>query len=516
VRRLLTLLAAGCLAVAGLFPAAPVSAQAGTIAWGPCSDAALVEAHAQCGFLAVPLDHAVRGGPTIRLALSRVLHTVPAAAYQGVVLVDPGGPGASGLGYATLGARVPDHAGDAYDWIGFDPRGVGSSVPALSCVPDYFAGPRPPYEPTTQAILRSWLTRSRDYAAACGRSGGALPAHMKTTDSVRDMDSIRTALGVSRISYYGFSYGTYLGQVYATMFPSHVRRMVLDSNVDPTKVWYRANLDQEVAFDRNVDLWLGWVAQYDGVYHLGTTTAAVRALFTREETALTGHPARGELGPDEWADAFLGAGYAESLWIPLARAFADWVHARDPTKVIAAYHALDSVGDDNGFAVYNAVQCTDVRWPRSWSTWARDARRINAVAPFFTWGNTWFNAPCLTWPAAAGTPVDVHGDSVAALLVGETLDAATPFSGNLEVRRRFPAASLLGEPGGTTHAHTLSGNACVDDTIARYLATGALPARRSGDGPDATCAPLPRPVPSASGPPSAAPLMPPGLVPLRR
>ncbi|HEV7827132.1 MAG TPA: alpha/beta hydrolase [Mycobacteriales bacterium] len=502
MRRLLTLVLAGCLAVAGLVSTAPAdaatAARAPAIDWGACTDAPLVQAHAQCGLLAVPLDHARPAGPTIQLAVSRVLHTSPDSAYQGVVLVNPGGPGASGLGYATLGAAVPGHVGDTYDWIGFDPRGVGASRPALSCIPDYFHGDRPPYVPGTRAVLRAWLARSRAYAAACGRSQPALLEHMKTTDSARDLESLRAALGADRINYYGFSYGTYLGQVYATMFPSRVRRMVLDANVDPRGVWYRANLDQDVAFDRNIRIWFAWVAQYDRVYHLGSTEAAVRALFYRQETALAQHPADGVLGPDEWADAFLGAGYAEFLWPSRAEAFADWVHRQDPAKVIAAYRGSDSVGDDNGFAVYAAVQCSDVQWPRDWSTWERDNWRIHRIAPFYTWGNAWYNAPCLYWPARAGTPVRVNGHRVAALLVSETLDAATPYPGSLEVRRRFPAASLLAEPGGTTHASSLNGNACVDDTIARYLATGVLPPRRAGDRADALCAPLPRPVPAGS------------------
>jgi hypothetical protein len=108
--------------------------------------------------------------------------------------------------------------------------------------------------------------------------------------------------------------------------------------------------------------------------------------------------------------------------------------------------------------------------------------------------------------------VAVDGDHVPALLVGETLDAATPFPGSLEVRKRFPDASLLAIPGGTTHAGTLRGNACVDDTIAAYLATGKLPARRSGNRPDAYCDPLPQPVPAAVGSAAVRPAWPLPLV----
>jgi hypothetical protein len=119
--------------------------------------------------------------------------------------------------------------------------------------------------------------------------------------------------------------------------------------------------------------------------------------------------------------------------------------------------------------------------------------------PFETWANAWYNAPCLYWPAKAGKPTKVDGRHVAgALLIGETLDAATPFTGSLEVRRRFPSSSLIASPGGTSHAVSLFGNACVDDQIADYLATGKLPPRKPGNGPDAICQPLPQPVPSAA------------------
>ncbi|HEY2672116.1 MAG TPA: alpha/beta fold hydrolase [Rugosimonospora sp.] len=483
-------------------------AQAGTaqITWGTCTSATLRNAGAQCGYLPVPLDYRHPDGTKIQLAVSRILHKTPAAQYQGIMLVNPGGPGASGLGLSRLGQFVPNQAGDAYDWIGFDPRGVGSSIPAVSCDPNYFSPDRPEYVPTSPALEQTWLARSKSYATACGKDAGALLAHMTTVDWARDMDSIRAALGQQKLNYYGFSYGTYLGQVYATLFPQRVRRMVLDSNVDPRDVWYQANLNQDVAFQKNIEIWFGWLARYDSVYHLGSTGAAVEKLWNTEKNELRAHPAGGIVGSDEWTDIFLLAGYYQSTWLDLADAFAGWVHGADAATLIDWYNDADGPGDDNTFAVYNAVQCTDVQWPRSWNQWRRDNWATYRTAPFETWGNAWFNAPCLYWPARAGTPVKVDGRKVAsALLIDETLDAATPFEGSLEVRRLFPHASLIAEPGGTSHANTLDGDACVDDQIAAYLASGVLPARHHGDGPDALCAPLPQPVPAGVAGASAAP-----------
>ena len=482
------------------------SAQAGTVRWGPCTDPTLVSFNAQCGVVKVPVDYDHPNGDQVDLAVSRVRHTVPDAQFQGVMLVNPGGPGGSGLVLSVLGAFVPGGAGESYDWIGFDPRGVGSSEDALSCVPDYFGYDRPNYVATTPELEQVWLGRSQGYAAACARKNDpALLSNLTTSDSVRDMDSIRQALGQQQINYYGFSYGTYLGQVYGTLFPERVRRMVLDSNVDPRRVWYPSQLDQDRAFDRNIGIYFKWIAKYDDVFHLGATEQAVENLYYSVLADLDAHPAGGLIGPDEWTDLFLGAGYYIFGWEDIANAFAGWVHNGDWKPLKALYDAAVGVGNDNGFAVYLGVQCTDVHWPQSYARWRADSQRVYAKAPFLTWDNTWFNAPCLYWPAPSGTPVAIDGSKVqSALLLDETLDAATPFEGSLEVRARFPDSSLIAGPGGTTHAASLSGNPCVDDQIAAYLATGALPPRLSGRRADAFCPPLAQPVPGGGGESAAA------------
>ena len=241
-------------------------AEVGSITWGACTSPTLVAFGAECGMLSVPLDYARPSGAKIQLAVSRVVHTSPDEDYQGIMLVNPGGPGGSGLIYSVLGAFVPGDVGSTYDWIGFDPRGVGDSVPALSCDPDYTAGPRPPYDPTTLRIEFAWLVKSAKYAIDCARNGGFLLGHLKTTDTVADMDAIRQSLGADKMNFYGFSYGTYLGQVYATLHPDLVRRMVLDSNVDPRTVWYQANLDQDPAFEITINKFFDWVALHDDAY----------------------------------------------------------------------------------------------------------------------------------------------------------------------------------------------------------------------------------------------------------
>lgn len=498
VKRLVAL-AASALTVVSIVTAAPAAAATEAITWGPCTDPTLVEAGGECGYLSVPLDYDDPSGAKIELAVGRVKHKVPDSQYQGVMLTNPGGPGGSGLYLAARGSKLPNNAGDAYDWIGFDPRGVGTSKPALSCDPLYMDYNRPNYLPVTPQLEQTWLRRSKSYADACAQNNDpALLEHMKTVDTVKDMDSIRAALGVEQASFYGYSYGTYLGQVYGTLFPSRVRRMVLDSTVDPRHVFYQANLNQDIGFDRNIQIWFDWVAKYDSVYHLGTTGAAVKRVFDEQLAKLSFQPAGGVIGPDEWLDVFLQASYYQSRWTTLADAFSKFVNQGGWETMKSLFETFGGRGDDNGFAVYLAVQCTDVQWPTNWNQWRADNWRTFARAPYFTWMNAWYNAPCLYWRAKAGTPVNVDGSKVpSVLMIDETLDAPTPYEGSLEVRKRFPGAVLIAEPGGTSHAITPRGNSCVDDKIADYLLTGTLPDRKPGNRADVTCAPLPEPVPTS-------------------
>jgi pimeloyl-ACP methyl ester carboxylesterase len=513
VKKLVMITAAGALALGGVTAAGAASASptspAAKISWSTCSGPYGSSYGAECGFLSVPLDYAHPQGAKIKIAVSRIKHKT--AKSQGVMLVNPGGPGGSGLtlpAFFTSPGVVPKKAADAYDWIGFDPRGVGSSQPTLSCIPTYFGYNRPNFIPTTKSLETYWLKRSKQYTTACEQKNAALLPHMKTIDAVKDMDGIRAALGAKQINFYGFSYGTYLGQVYSSLWPSKVRRMVLDGNVDPRRVWYAANLDQDVAFNKNIKIWFKWVADNNATFKLGTSEKTVEKLWYAQRAKLGKTPAGGKIGPDEWTDIFLQAGYYVYGWSDMGKAFSDWVTKGDQASIdelIGLYDSSAGPTDDNGFAVYNAVQCTDVQWPTSWAKWKKDNWNTYAKAPFETWDNAWFNAPCLTWPAKAGKPVHVDGKKVPGiLLISETNDAATPFTGSLQVRKLYPRSSLIEGVGGTTHAGSLSGVACTDDKIADYLLSGKLPTRLSGDRSDVKCAPVPAPPADSAYPQAVA------------
>jgi len=483
---------------------AAVKSARSSVTWKKCADQALRHSGAQCAKVSVPLDYAKPNGKKIKIAISRVKHSVRASRYQGVMLVNPGGPGGSGLSLSALGQFVPKDAGRVYDWIGFDPRGVGDSEPAVSCDNTYAGAgyDRPAFVPRNSSIVPAWMKITKTYTKACAKKNGAILEHLTTKEVARDMDSIRKALGQKKINYYGFSYGTYLGQVYTAKFPNRVRRMVFDGTVDPRGVWYQNNLQQNAPFDANINAWFGWIARHDSTYHLGATYEQVRATFYATQEKLYGQPVDAgkgrKIGGSEWSDTYLSAGYNQSAWTGLAAVFAGFVNGGDVTTLNEAYLDASGYGDDNGYAVYLGVQCTDAGWPKSWTKWKRDNDRIHAVAPYETWANAWYNEPCRHWPAKSHTPQKITGKNINNLLmINETLDAATPYAGSLEVRKRFKKARLIAVPGGTSHSNSLNGNACVDDAIADFLLTGKKPARLPGNQADATCAPLPEPEPGA-------------------
>ncbi len=295
-----TLIAAAGLSVtAALLPLGTVSAGAAPavpssgIAWGACEPGSFEESIGlECGTLAVPMSYSGRSRAQVTLAVTRLVHTSSDADYQGVILTNPGGPGGSGTWLPVISYGFPTEVASTYDWIGFDPRGVGASTPSLSCDSAYSVPPRPQYLPTSRAVENAWLARAKGYAADCGAAGGDLLNHLTTLDTVRDMESIRKALGQDQINYYGYSYGTYLGEVYATRYPDRVRRMVLDSNIDPRIVWEESNLQQDLAFEKVIKIWFGWVAQYDSVYHLGTTARAVERAVLPPVAAARPAPSR--------------------------------------------------------------------------------------------------------------------------------------------------------------------------------------------------------------------------------
>ena len=470
--------------------------------WSSCTLSGVQGVPMKCANLQVPLNYADPGGRKITLALSEVAATAPASQQQGDLLVNPGGPGASGRSLAAAVAQGldPNVAAD-YNIIGFDPRGVGASVPALHCEPNFFSGVRPDYIPASAAAEQVLINRAKAYAAGCEQRFGWLLPYMTTADVARDLDSIRVALRQQKISYYAFSYGTYLGQVYATMFPSRVRRMVLDSTVEPQGVWYQDNIDQDYAFEGRMQAFFGWVAKYDSSYHLGSTAAQVQQAWYTARNRLAAHPINGPDGPligaDELDDTFLLGGYDNTLWPGLAQALSAYLVQNSASAMISQYEQ-NGVQNENEFAVYNAVQCSDVNWPRNWAKWNSDTEKVYKTAPYQAWDNAWYNAACAFWPVKGpAQPMKIGASGLPGILMLQgTLDAATPYAGAQDAHQDLPTARMVVVEGGGNHGQSLESppDNCVQGYLNNYLANGALPEQPGLV--NATCAPVPDPTPA--------------------
>ncbi|MEU9150387.1 alpha/beta hydrolase [Streptomyces sp. NPDC048417] len=485
----------------GAAVAAAHAAKAG-IDWADCpADWALTKP-VQCGWVSVPLDYAKPYGKQIKLAVDRIGNTGTKAERQGALVYNPGGPGGSGMRFplrVTTKNPLWVNTSKAYDFVGFDPRGVGHSAP-ISCEDpqEFVKAPKADPVPDTEADKTAQRKLAKQYADGCAeRTGRAMLQQMTTANTARDLDVIRAALGEKKLNYLGVSYGTYLGAVYGTLFPGHVRRMIVDSVVNPSRenIWYEANLGQDVAFEGRWKDWEDWVAAHDSAFHLGTTRDAVQAKWLQLRATAKANPIGGVVGPAELIGFFQSAPYYDSSWVPVATVFSKYFAGDTQALVDAAAPDLtDTAGNitsENGNAVYTAVECTDAKWPTSWRKWDRDNTELNKQYPFMTWANAWLNLPCATWPVKQQTPVHVttHKGLPPVLIVQSTRDAATPYPGAVDLHKRFKGSRLITEQGAGSHGVTGLVNPCINSRVDTYLLTGKV------DGADVTCTPHATPQP---------------------
>lgn len=503
----LTGTSAGATPVAATPEAAtPKNTGQGKLVWSSCNDANTPAL--QCALLDVPVDYAKPHGRTIKIKVNRLPATAPKDKQQGPILLNPGGPGDSGLWMpAYISGQIPKDVASTYDWIGFDPRGTNGSEPHVVCDAHYFDGERPDYQ-VSQGTSKAWLAKAAGYAANCAADWSWLLPHMTTVDNARDMDSIRRALGAPKINFYGGSWGTSLGSTYGQLFPSHVRRMVLDSIVGPTISWYDHNILQDKEHQRRFDAFAAWTAKADSVYHLGTDAATVEKAYHQVEAGLRTNPvdaapATGKIGPAEFEDTFYGGGYNFLRWPRMATALSAYLTRYDTRPLAIAYNRYAAPGADDGtFPAYNAAQCTENAWPRDWEFWKKDQAKVNAVAPFYTYNNMWYNAACMFWPYQ-GNPagrMKITGKGLPPVLLFQaTEDAATPYEGGLAMHDALPGSKLVVQNGGSFHEILFHGNACLDDTFTAYLRDGSLP--KGGGRIAKTCSPEPDPTPEYVSPP---------------
>ncbi|GAA2630274.1 alpha/beta hydrolase [Streptomyces axinellae] len=492
----------------GVRTAAAEAAETG-IDWRKCPAVEHLPTPVECGTVSVPVDYAAPHGDKIDLTVSRAKATGDAGQRLGPLLYNPGGPGGNGMSFPLYGKLVGGvwkRLNARYDFVGFAPRGVGRSAP-LSCEDPqrFLTGPSTSPRHPSAAFKRTMNERAAAYAEGCARTQGSRLEHYTTPNNARDLDVLRAALGRRKLNFLGVSYGTYIGSVYATLFPGHVGRMVLDSIVNPApdNVWYQANLDQNRSFETRWGDWKQWVARHATTYGLGRTPEEVQRAFDEVRDALDREPAGGKVGSKELVAAYLDTGYADSAWARSASALSRFREGDPkPLEKMAAPEPASAKGEENGNAVYNAVECQDAPWPREWERWDRDNTASAKVAPFNTWDNAWMNLPCAYWKTTPSKPLDVRtrpGQLPPVLLVAATRDAATPYEGAIEAHRRLAGSSLVTEKGAGNHGVT-GGNKCADEHVERYLLEGRTP------GAEAECAPRPEPRPNTKQTDKTAPV----------
>ncbi|MCE4946481.1 alpha/beta hydrolase [Streptomyces albulus] len=469
---------------ATLLPAAPTQAIPRTttpptaLRFGDCPDSVPTPPapeHVECGRLSVPLDWHRPQSPHIEIAVSRIRASGTPAERRGILLVNPGGPGGSGLPYAvTKRAKLPAGVRRSYDVIGFDPRGVGRSAPA-DCGPmgGLFDAPGSDPVPVGATAEKKYLAALHAMADDCaGPATAALP-HLSTEQTAHDMDAIRAALGQPKTNFLGVSYGSYLGAAYAARFPHRTGRMVLDSVVGPWN-WYDFDARQSQALLRQRDTFLAWVAAHPERFALGGSASATRASYLSARRGLTEHPVNG-FGPAEFDRAVYRALGRTERWAPLADGLRGYLRTGNPDALRPAT-AFDGPDSRNYEAANRIVKCADgpAPTPHRILTDLHRMRRLDPQ-PILTGMEA---ATCAYWHQRPQhrTPLG-SPDAPPALLVASEHDPVTPIEGAYRLRPLLPGSRLITLHDDYSHGVFASrGNACVDATTAAYLTEGTLPA----------------------------------------
>jgi pimeloyl-ACP methyl ester carboxylesterase len=459
--------------------------------WQPCDDGF------RCARLLVPFDYSRPDGRRFSLPVIRLPATNPSRRI-GALVVNPGGPGGSGVQYA-LGARseFPAAVRARFDIVGFDPRGVGASEPALTCMTgpeldQYFATDD---APANAAQLAEVVRQSKLYAARCEQHSAALLPYVGTQNAARDMDVLRSALGESQLTYFGKSYGTYLGAWYAQLFPDRVRALVLDGAVDPDTPSLADDITQADGFSVAFRSFAAWcLASAPCPLQSGgsavSAAAAVNAGVAKTQALITranATPLASQLGDGQVADGAMllngiaGALYSTSYWpdlkIGLTEAFAgngtvlvelaNLLYERNPNGTYSNLADADT-----------AISCLDRPWPRSAAAFQAAAAEASRVAPLFGAPILWGSLACAYWPVPSYPLPRIRAAGARPILVVGTLrDPATPYRQAQALAADLASGVLLGW-NGDGHTAYGEGSACVDTIVNDYLIDLAVP--RSG------------------------------------
>ncbi|MFF3850068.1 alpha/beta hydrolase [Streptomyces sp. NPDC002328] len=498
---LAVLLVPACSSGGAATTASPAVAQAALAALPQATPSALAPYYGQklgwrecgvpgfeCATLKAPLDYAHPGEGDIRLAVARKKATGPGKRL-GSLLVNPGGPGGSAVGYLQqyAGIGYPAEVRARYDMVAVDPRGVARSEP-VRCLDgrDMDAYTQTDVTPDDQRETGQLVAAYKKFAEGCGSRSPRLLRHLSTVETARDMDVLRAVLGDRRLTYVGASYGTFLGATYAGLFPDRVGRLVLDGAMDPSLPARRLNLDQTAGFETAFRSFAKDCVRRPGcplgneAGEVGTNLKAFfKKLDARPIPAGDGDGRR--LGESLATTGVIAAMYDESTWERLREALTSAIEKRDGAGLLAladSYYERDAGGGYANLMFANAaVNCLDLPAAFDGPDQVREALpAFRKASPVFGEGLAWSSLNCAYWPVApTGEARRIEARGAAPIVVvGTTRDPATPYRWARSLSRQLSSARLLTYDG-DGHTAYGRGSVCIDATINAYLLRGTPP-----------------------------------------
>ncbi|WP_232376190.1 alpha/beta hydrolase [Amycolatopsis aidingensis] len=451
------------------------------LVWGACPEDVVTKVVAlRCATVPVPLDYGEPDGAQIEIMISRLASRSPGE-RRGVLMLNPGGPGSSGLAFADDLASfgIPASVLDRYDLIGMDTRGIGHSAP-VSCgftAGQDYLGNIPPYAVDESAVTeQAKIAKAVAEQCAAGDEDGRL-RHVSTANMARDLDRIRAALGEEKASFLGYSYGSALGAAYASMFPERSDRIVLDSNIGDTHLDQDGMRRYALGMEQTFPDFAKWAAARHETYGLGRTPEQVRKTYFRLAAQLDEKPVNGIDGR-LFRLATFAALYGKAKYGLTAQA---WQSVRDGAGPGASRLAATAMPapTDNAWSVFLAVTCNDVKWPTEVRAYQRAVAEDRERYPMY--GAASANIlPCAFWPyEQAEPPVEVVDEGQANVLVVQNRrDPVTPHRGGELLDAKFGDRSRLVSVDGSGHGvYVLGANACALNITTSFLVEGKLPRR---------------------------------------
>ncbi|QGZ49642.1 alpha/beta fold hydrolase [Streptomyces sp. QHH-9511] len=440
----------------------------------------------ECATLRAPLDYARPDAEEIRLAVSRIKATGPGKRV-GSLLVNPGGPGGSAVGYlqgyAGIGYPAPVRA--RYDMVAVDPRGVARSEP-VECLtgPQMDAFTQVDQTPDDAREKELLSTSFKEFAAGCEKRSAKILPHVSTVETARDMDILRAVLGDEKLNYVGASYGTFLGATYAELFPGRVGRLVLDGAMDPSLKAADLNRDQTAGFETAFRAFAAdCVKKTDcplGTESVAAATANMKTFFRDVDAKPVPTGDSRDLGESLATTGVIAAMYDEGAWPQLREALTRAMGGEGSGLLALAdsYYEREPDGTYANLMFANAaVNCLDS--PPSFAG-PVDAERavpsFEEASPVFGAGLAWAALNCTYWPTpATGRPHRITAEGAAPIVVvGTTRDPATPYKWAQSLAEQLASGSLLTYEG-DGHTAYGRGSDCVDTAINTYLLEGTVP-----------------------------------------